>query len=263
MNNFPGKYGSIHGSIRNRVTEPLLHETDRRLRAYALAASAAGVGLLALTQPADAQVVYTPANITITDGDLFLDLNCGPRVNFWLADNLESTNYGYAQEFVINGSADAGVIADKHGAAALLAESVIGSSRSFQTVHRAERLLAQAIETGYGGTWLSGNWANKQAYLGLKFNIQGQVHYGWAELTVRAAVHHNNLQVHATLLGYAYESTPNQSIRAGQTKDADTATPNTFSPQAGTLGALARGAASLGHCPDVEPHTARPHRPRK
>jgi hypothetical protein len=245
-----------HGSTRNRGTELRLHEMDQRLRAYALAASAAGVGMLALAQPAHAQVVYTPANVSITDGDLFLDLNCGSKVQFWFADTGEASSYGYFREFAVNGSVGASVMVDAHGPVALPRGSVIGSSRTFKNVHRGEQVMAQAFTTGYGSSGVDGNWANgKQAYLGLKFNIQGEVHYGWASLQVKPSIdQHHGLHVDATLLGYAYESTPNQSIQAGQTRDADAANPDAFSPEAGTLGALARGAASLGHCPDIEPH---------
>src|SRR6516162_10029106 len=45
-----------------------------RLGMYAVAATAAGVGVLALTEPADASVVFTPAHTKIT-GSISLDLN--------------------------------------------------------------------------------------------------------------------------------------------------------------------------------------------
>jgi hypothetical protein len=225
---------------------------DERLRAYALAASAAGVGALALAQPANAQIVYTPANISITDGDLFLDLNCGPRVQFWLADEFERSIYGTVRELAINGSANASVIADKNGAAALPLDSIIGSSRSFKNVHRGELILAEAIRSAYYGSGVSGNWVNvKRAYLGLKFSLQKDVHYGWAELKVLAKL--RDLQVHATLTGYAYESVPNQSIKAGQKKETDfAATPDAASPETGTLGPLAPDVPGR-HCLDFEP----------
>ena len=37
----------------------------QHLHMYALAASAAGVSLLAMAQPSEAEIVYTPANVTI------------------------------------------------------------------------------------------------------------------------------------------------------------------------------------------------------
>jgi hypothetical protein len=44
---------------------------ERRLAAYVTAAGAAGVGLLAFAQPAEAQIDYTPASVK---------LECGPHV---------------------------------------------------------------------------------------------------------------------------------------------------------------------------------------
>lgn len=46
-----------------------------RLKTYGLAAGAAGAGLLAAAQPAKADVVFTPANVTLTNGSLDIDLN--------------------------------------------------------------------------------------------------------------------------------------------------------------------------------------------
>jgi len=60
-----------------------------------------------------------------------------------------------------------------------------------------------------------GNFANvKDRYLGLKFFIKGEVHYGWARFTVH--VNPDNFKVNALLSGYAYEATPGKPIRACQ-----------------------------------------------
>jgi hypothetical protein len=248
--------------IGKKAQATLLHEMDRRLRAYALVASAGGVGWLALAQPANAQVVYTPANISISEGDLFLHLNCGQKVNFRLSDRFEfpsSSSYGGVRELAINGSANASVLTFKHGAAALQAGSVIGSSRSFRNVYRGELEMAEVEAIGYSTYAPIGNWAKTpHGYLGLKFNINGQAHYGWAEMKVAAWVdQHNGFHIVANLIGYAYESTPNKSIQAGQKKETDEGAtlPEGFRPRAGTLGALAQGAAN-GHCPDFEPHNS-------
>jgi hypothetical protein len=61
--------------------------THRRLNAYAVAARAAGVGLLALVQPADAKIVYTRAHHVIGSGDSYkLDLNHDGVKDFTLRD---------------------------------------------------------------------------------------------------------------------------------------------------------------------------------
>jgi hypothetical protein len=103
-----------------------------------------------------------------------------------------------------------------------------------------------------------GSWKNKKnRYLGLQFMINGEVHYGWARLSVEC--HDGN--VGALLSGYAYETVPNEGLKAGQTKEkkeepedenlhgpgspASPGSPVAPFSTAATLGMLARGAQSL------------------
>lgn len=62
--------------------------------------------------------------------------------------------------------------------------------------------------TSVVGDW-SGNPIDK--YLGLKININSQIYYGWVRMNVLGASSF-------IVKDYAYNSTPNQSILAGQTK---------------------------------------------
>src|SRR5580704_15756136 len=63
-------------SLRPRKTATLPESIQRQLNMYALAASAAGVGILALSVPADCAIVYTPAHHRIPKGgSVKLDLN--------------------------------------------------------------------------------------------------------------------------------------------------------------------------------------------
>ena len=92
-----------------------------------------------------------------------------------------------------------------------------------------------------------GPWKNKQnRYLGLKFVIAGEVHYGWARLSESCWGYRNS----AVLTGYAYETIPNQPIKAGQEQGTDDGleqsdTPNASEATPATLGHLARGAQAL------------------
>jgi len=64
----------------------------------------------------------------------------------------------------------------------------------------------------YHPSYCSFEWEGKvDKYLGLRFNIDGQTHYGWARLDV------NNSYVWV-IKDYAYNATPNKSILAGQMK---------------------------------------------
>jgi hypothetical protein len=62
----------------------------------------------------------------------------------------------------------------------------------------------------FGGPW--GNVADK--FLGLRFGINGEPHYGWARLTVDVR-REGFPTIRARLTGYAYETEPNKTILAG------------------------------------------------
>jgi len=83
----------------------------------------------------------------------------------------------------------------------------------------------------------------------MSFKIHGKTHYGWARMSVQAGY----VYINATLTGYAYETIPVKSIKAGQTKgkpdDAIVKSSNASltapAPEPATLGMLALGAPSL------------------
>ena len=61
----------------------------------------------------------------------------------------------------------------------------------------------------------TGRWDNvDNRYLGMKFTINGKVHYGWARLSVTNLK--DKFRITATLTGYAYETIPNKPIKAGK-----------------------------------------------
>src|SRR5580692_6201903 len=66
--------GPMNRYSRPRRTADLSDSIHQQLNMYAVAAAAAGVGMLALSQPSEAKIVYTPANAQIK-GRLNLDLN--------------------------------------------------------------------------------------------------------------------------------------------------------------------------------------------
>ena len=81
----------------------------------------------------------------------------------------------------------------------------------------------------------------KNRYLGLQFVINGQVHYGWARLSVSLTDPSlNKFGIYAVLTGYAYEDVPNKPIITGKTKGPDVIT---LDPA--TLGHLAGGASQI------------------
>jgi hypothetical protein len=76
----------------------------------------------------------------------------------------------------------------------------------------------------------------KDRYLGLKFVVDGGVHYGWARVSVTLGHHRQFDDVSGTLTGYAYETVADKPIIAGEITGLDVIT-----VQPETLGGLALG----------------------
>lgn len=71
----------------SRTSHGILESLHERINLYAMAASAAGVSLLVLSQPAEAEVVFTQAHAVLNAGDIFrLDLNADANVDFKIKD---------------------------------------------------------------------------------------------------------------------------------------------------------------------------------
>jgi hypothetical protein len=102
--------------------------------------------------------------------------------------------------------------------------------------------MAVELFNGVGSQYSDlGPWAGKgkgarDRYLGLKFVINGEVHYGWARLSVTLGHQRQFDDVSGTLTGYAYETVPEKPIIAGQI-----AGPDVITAQPETLGGLALG----------------------
>jgi hypothetical protein len=224
---------------------------DKSLLAYATAAAAAGVGVLALANPAEAKIVYTPANKHIApNGTLPLDLNHDGKVDFTFVDTHGTSTFGGGWGFLtmfpnrslnkIWGHTSNGF---ERYASALAAGVSVGSKGQFAP---GERIMAwSAVNQGArkhgvrkpSSTYCYGPWKHAtNLYLGLQFIIKGKTHYGWARLNVGCS----NLIVTATLTGYAYETIPNKPIITGKTKGPDVVT-----LEPATLGRLAQGASGV------------------
>jgi hypothetical protein len=240
----------------SRKPSRLSESLQRILNSYALAASAAGVGILALVQPSNAKVIYTPAQKRLPlNQDFFLDLNHDGTNDFEFHISASgkflppsATGGEFACLSVSAQSSANGMVGyEKNGlgaASALRAGSSIGSKRHF--VGRSVNVALAGVETiqgmsGYFGLWENGGKGVRRRYLGVKFLINGATHYGWARMNVRAYFDNNGLAtVHALLTGYAYETIPNKPIIAGKTTGLDVVT-----IQPASLGHLAQGAAAM------------------
>jgi hypothetical protein len=250
----PSKPRTEH-SAQPRPKTKVNARLDKNLTAYVAAASAAGVAMFAAVPPAAAEVVFTPTNTPISAGTSYLlDLNHDGITDFTLrrcrsvcGGDGHSSTLQVDLDVAGNGVAPAGK-PFPFDAAALERGTPIGPRYTFTTKSGSYPGIGMARAFEYSVTNFTGPWANvTNRFLGLKFLIDGQVHYGWARLTVTNFNQHGT----ATLTGYAYETVPNQRIFAGErgTPDPDDeaviAPPAVPAAQPASLGMLARGAHSL------------------
>jgi hypothetical protein len=242
-----------HSSPALGTPSPIPSSLHHRLNAYALGATAASVGLLAITQSANAEIVFTPVNGQIDEGSKFaLDLNHDGIVDFTLENDLHLSTTPFGCDLGISPANGNGIWQGAHErygqptAAALAAGVPVGSGKPF-TFHGVNMayasLVAGSPQYVSGGPWK--NVANR--FLGLKFLINGEVHFGWARLTVTTDSHRES--VHATITGYAYETIANQPILTGQISgtaaDASLTLPTENPRPAVPLALLALGSPGL------------------
>jgi hypothetical protein len=197
---------------------------DKKLLNYVSASAA----LLATGAAANAQVVYTDvtpdAVLQNTQGAGWatgaIDFNNDATMDFTIA--LFSTSGGP------NASVAVAYATGTNCAGGNPANEVMGSMPSaYNYVHK----LNMNDPIGASGNWLGTNcvqgtmgyrtsggaspyneeWNNgvTDGYMGVRFDIAGSIHYGWARMDVSA----DHLTL--TLKDYAYDATPNTTINAG------------------------------------------------
>jgi hypothetical protein len=219
---------------------------------YALAAGAAGVGMLA-AQTSEARIVYTSVNVSIgRQGSYNLDFNHDGITDVTIGQNSFSYHLVHHNFLRANPGASDAVVGtpddDYDYDAALPRGAEIGSRRAFIGIG----IMALSNYTVGGHRFYFGPWANlRNGYLGVRFMIKGKTHFGWARFQ-------NSSPRGTTLKGYAYETIPGKPIKAGQTKGAaDDFTNENFdpgasltrptpdTPQPASLGMLALGAEGV------------------
>lgn len=217
--------------------------TDHRLSLYALAAAAAGVSVLALTQPAQAKIIATKKTITIDFGTNSIDLNKDgiPDFEFSFSTFRDSK---YHAKLVLKNLTGGKVIGGKLTAgfggpyaSALVRGTKIGPSAHFSSAN-GEITIERENHANSAGTYY-GNWYfAPNHFIGVKFLIKGETHYGW----IRVGEGYTGIPSQIT--EYAYETIANKPLAAGATKDsADSeAEPGKVAP---SLGMLALGAGGI------------------
>jgi hypothetical protein len=216
---------------------------EKHLLAYAAAASAG----LSSAAPADAQIIYTPSNTPMA----IASLNHGPALTTLDLDNDGTPDFSFNMFSSRKRSSSGSTYAFKFYL------KVVPDQTGNQAVKGREPATAAALPPGIkigpqakfapGGLYMAfnstgafvrtyGSWPTVEyAYVGLKILIDGQIHYGWA----RVKFPYPGGTGFPSIAGYAYESTPNQPIIAGQTKE------NVSASAPATLGMLAGGARAV------------------
>src|SRR5579863_756416 len=207
-------------SPRPRRTANLSKSLHQQINMYALAAGAAGVGMLALAQPAEGKIIYTPADLWIAQGSsVLLDVNHDGIADFSLSlYSVGITTYEVIDFLGVTPRSNNQVWWSGSVWAAALPKNVrVDSAAPFTANSRYMVTLGTHYSRRFGG----GPWLGvKQAYLGFQLQINGKTHYGWARLHVIAQLDPPVMPqlIAATLTGYAYETIPNKAIITGKTK---------------------------------------------
>lgn len=225
-----------------------------QMKLYSLAAAAAGVSVLALVAPAAAEVVVSKAHLSVSGGGAVnVDLNHDGIPDFGFAIfSYQDFSPAFRATFSISpfhgGAVIAGPGTSRQYASALVRGAKIGPSDRFAATSGA------VIERSYGDhvtghttfRTLKGNWGNnpQNRYLGLRFLINGETHYGWIRLMVTSS---GAFTLRGTITGYAYETVPNKPILAGTAEKPSVGVQIHSAEQVGSpsLGILALGAEGL------------------
>jgi len=237
-----------------RALTPLSPNANKYLIGYSLAAAAAGVSIAAAATPAEAEIIYTPKAGSFSSGHLLIDLDQNGSADFDLAIHTQhfTSFFGSYQLGRLNigaESANGSVIASNGSAAALMSGGVIGSARNFRNVHDRRGHMFQirsgrTFSSGVSFRYATGNWNHTtNRFLGMRFQINGETHYGWLRLSVQQR---GRYTIVATINGFAYETTPNQSLLAGQTVEGQNRHAVNVS---GSLAQMARGTTDASHLP--------------
>jgi hypothetical protein len=268
-------------SPKTRVN--LNDKLNRSLLWYAAAAGAA-IGLQG-TMPAEAEVVYTPANTPIqVNVPLPLDLNNDGVFDFVINNTYQAlpiprtctvcsffeharltVSPSNSQNAIWGVTSTVSVPFNKLKAKKEATNKQVqiavpafwgivngpGPGRKFEQQQLimastdATQLFSNFYSTRYYGQF-GKNHKFVGPYLGLKFTVGGQVHYGWA----RIEVNREPLKIRATLTGYAYETIPNRPIitgvKTGTLDDnAEIESSTVQPPEPASLGRLAQGASGV------------------
>ena len=252
----PEKSTKSSGSVAmlSRKESKLSESLERRLKAYVLAAGAVGA-VLAAPSVANADIITASGfSYPLGGGGGGSFSSRGVTVDGitefrFLGFHYQDTFIG-GSFFGSSGGAAAWLYASGSGGGALtglLGKGVkVGPKLNFGTsvylgqAHHLRRISYYCNPSGcstiYKGTSHSAR-ALGSGYLGLRFLVDGQPHYGWARINAHASAGSDFDAVWGTLGPIAYDTVVAQPILTGQTMPT---------PEPATLSLLALGVAASG-----------------
>lgn len=180
--------------------------------------AAAALGAFAASQSAQAEIIYT--NVV---PDVDVEFGVTPKVN------IDNSADGYFEVAFITTSNNRNMqIRDAYSGDVLTADGTyyVKGFAEGETIGPASNSAG-----GYNLAATGGNYNffdGDNLYIGVAFEIASQTHYGWVGFEIDS-----NNPLHGTIRDYAYESTPNTAITAGEV------------PEPATLAMLAAGAGAL------------------
>ena len=237
--------------MRRTANSKLPPRIDRQLNGYCVAASAAGVALLACALPAEARVIcrktsdsllgtqtipFNPAN------EKFPPFNLAQTFSRFSSSKY-GTYYGNRAFFTPNTQAANDLLASNGLPAALTKGAVIGSKGKFGKGNSYGMLFTYGQIFGGTVNHHRGNFPlTKVGYLGFKFSISGKSHFGWARLRVDV----KKPQTTTKLLSFGYETIAGKAVRARACTTVEESTAGDLNtPQAATQQVPARSDARV------------------
>lgn len=209
--------------------KPPSKSLNRQINLYSLAASAAGVSVLALAHPAEGSVVVKQTNATVGfQAPVFIDMNGDGTNDFEFSVARGGYDHSFYNTLNVIPLAGGRPVAGARGSigpygAALASGAKIGPSAHFSSsIGRGQVMLERtngfvsgsSRYTAYGPWGIQGTYSHYR-YLGVKFLINGQTHYGWIKILVS-----RTSGLEGFIQQVAYETVANKALTAGQTQSS-------------------------------------------
>jgi len=176
----------------------------RKLMWYGAAAGLTGLA----ASDAQAQIIYRDINPDITvqnTAGIPLDMDNDGDPEILLRESTTSNGSFINHETTLGTDDWTGIVGATSSGYTYITPMAAGAPISAATIFTPTRLFASFTYDGGG----IGTWVGTEAYLGIRFTLGANVHYGWVRVQFPAAGQY-------IVKDLAYNSTPNAAINAGQ-----------------------------------------------